>query len=61
MAEVMDLPARTPEGIHAKAVVLRALLENHTGISGRYENEDTSPSEEFAWSLVDDLLGRAGA
>ena len=60
MLEIMDLPARTPEGICCKATVLRSLLQNHTGI-GPYPNESVTPSEAFAWSLVNDMLGRAGA
>ncbi len=60
MAEMKRMPARTPEGLEVKARVMRALLENHVG----YEDgliEGASPSEEFAWSLVNDMLGRVGA
>ncbi len=60
MAEMMRMPACTPEGLEVKARVMCALLENHVG----YEDgliEAASPSEEFAWSLVNDMLGRAGA
>ena len=61
MYEIMDAPARTPEGIHAKARVLRALLANHEDFGSRHEPSSASPSEHFAWSLVSDILGRAGA
>lgn len=60
MRDIMDLPARTPEGIQGKTRVLRALLRNHLGYRGGL-HEDSSPSEHFAWSLCQDLLGRAGA
>jgi len=60
MAEMMRIPARTPEGLDAKARVMRALLENHVGCEDGLI-EGASPSEEFAWSLVNDRLGRSGA
>ena len=60
MQDIMDLPARTPEGIQGKTRVLRALLQNHAG-HGSGLHEGSSPSEHFAWSLCQDMLGRAGA
>ena len=60
MAEIMELPARTPEGINAKARVMRALLDNHIGLCA-IDDGSASASEQFAWSLLDDMLGRAGA
>ena len=63
MHEIMAIPARTPEGIRVKATVMRALLENHVGFGepGRGTPPCASPSEAFAWSLINDMLGRAGA
>ncbi len=59
MRNIMDLPARTPEGVHGKIRVLRALLHNHAGY-GDGLHEGSSPSEDFAWALCRDVLGRAG-
>ena len=60
MSAIMALSARTPEGIRAKATVMRALLENHVGHTGMI-HDCATPSEAFAWSLVTDMLGRGAA
>lgn len=58
MNAIRTMPARTPEGVRAKATVLRSLLQNHVGIdTGR---DSASTSEAFAWSLVTDILGQSG-
>jgi hypothetical protein len=56
---VSDLPARTPEGLRAKARVAQALLLEH---HGSLIEEDAADEEiAVAMSLVQDILGRAGA
>jgi hypothetical protein len=55
--QITFIPAHTPEGIHAKAVVLRAWYESHHGAP--QFDEDESLSIKLAWSLVNDILGKA--
>ena len=61
--EIVETPARTPEGIMVKATVLRSALEDYrSGDAGCPANEDNiTPSDRLAWSLVTDMLGRVGA
>ena len=47
-------PARTPEGLRAKAAALQAWLPTNPDGTAPYRDEDA-----LAWSLCDDLLGRA--
>ena len=59
MNAIRAMSARTPEGIRAKAAVMRALLQNHVGLGGARPDSATL-SEAFAWSLVTDIVGRVG-
>ena len=61
--EITETPARTPEGIMVKATVLRSTLVDYgTGDAARPAHEDDiTPPNRLAWSLVNDMLGRAGA
>ena len=59
MNAIKAMSARTPEGIRAKATVLRALLQNHVGLGGG-RPDSASSSEAFAWSLVTDIVGKVG-
>ena len=61
--EITETPARTPEGILVKATVLRsALVDYGIGNATRPADEDDiTPPDCLAWSLVTDMLGRVGA
>lgn len=47
-------PARTPEGLRAKAAALQAWLPTNSDGTSYYSDDDA-----LAWSLCNDLLGRA--
>jgi hypothetical protein len=54
--QVIALPAATPEGIHAKASVLKRML---TQFHQEQINEGCAEEEiALSWSLVCDILGR---
>jgi hypothetical protein len=58
--EIIEIPARTPEGLRAKAAVLLPAL-NTFAVSewDAKVEEDATAHERLAWSLAQDLLGRA--
>ena len=49
-----ELPARTPEGLRAKVAAARSAIPG-----GR--REDPEPCDRLAWSVFEDVLGRAWA
>ena len=54
MAVLEETPARTPEGLRAKAAALREYIpHDHEGPAAQ------SPEYWLAWSLCSDLIGRA--
>jgi hypothetical protein len=57
-AKIVVIPAHSPEGIRAKAEVVRALfVVDHC--PGTEFDENESISLRGAWSLVNDMLGKA--
>ncbi len=58
---IIDMPARTPEGIQAKAGATRIALEYlATPMLDQTVEADGRGHERLAWSLVNDMLGEAG-
>ncbi len=58
--QIIDTPARTPEGIRAKAAALRCSLHRHLRNSTNPDIGLTDHADEedlLAWSLVHDILG----
>ncbi len=59
---IIDTPAFTPDGIRAKAGATRIALEYlATPMLDETVEVDGRGHERLAWSLVNDMLGRAGA
>jgi len=57
---IIDMPARTPEGIQAKAGATRIALEYlATPMLDETVEADGRGHERLAWSLVNDMLGEA--
>ncbi len=57
---IIDMPARTPEGIQAKAGATRIALEYlATPMLDQTVEADGRGHERLAWSLVNDMLGKA--
>ncbi len=57
---IIDMPARTPEGIQAKAGATRIALEYlATPMLDETVDVDGRGHERLAWSLVNDMLGEA--
>ena len=57
---IIDMPARTPEGIQAKAGATRIALEYlATPMLDQTVEADGRGPERLAWSLVNDMLGEA--
>ncbi len=57
---IIDMPARTPEGIQAKAGATRIALEYlATPMLDQTVDVDGRGHERLAWSLVNDMLGEA--
>ncbi len=59
---ITDLPARTPEGLRAKALALECVLTQYVAIGiGETlpEAEDAEGHELLAWSLARDVQARA--
>ncbi len=56
--KAIKTPAHSPEGIQAKATMLRAMLE-HDGIADIFDADDTTVSDVLTWSLVRDVLAGA--
>ena len=52
--QIAGTPARTPEGLRAKAAMARSAIHGES-----LDNPD--PMDVLAWSVFDDVLGRAGA
>ena len=62
MYAIMDVSPLTKRGLHAKATVLQALLKNHLSFGSEGTDERSgSPSEKFAWCLVNDMLTMAAS
>jgi len=51
---ICQVPARTPEELRAKTAVARAAVPFE-------RREEPDPMDRLAWSVFDDVLGRAGA
>ncbi len=57
---IIDTPARTPQGIQAKAGATRIALEYlATPMLDQTVDADGRGHERLAWSLVNDMLGEA--
>ena len=52
-----DMPARTPEGLRAKALAVCCKIGDGNSQTDRPVNSE----DWLTWSLLDDLLGRTGA
>lgn len=54
IAQIRDTPARTPEGMRAKARYALALVPED-------QRDGPNPCDEVAWAVLRELVGRTGA
>ena len=59
LGRALELPAATPEGMAAKAHLIRYEMRIHNSFRGDMDLSELDQHEQLVWALLHDLLGEA--